>query len=191
DEAYQIPSEGAIKIAVRTQQILMLENRVADIVDPLGGSYYVESLTRRLEEEAEALIREVLDRGGMVQSIEDGFIQRQIADASAAYQRALEEKSEYIVGVNIHVEPETDLPFDQFVLDPGLVERQVKRTQAIRRSRSQSEVGSALKEIEQAAKGGQNMMPAVVRAINAHATIGEICDVLRGVFGVYRAPLVY
>jgi methylmalonyl-CoA mutase N-terminal domain/subunit len=191
DEAYQIPSEGAIKIAVRTQQILGLENRVADVVDPLGGSYYVESLTTRLEEEAEQLIREVLDRGGMVQSIEDGFIQRQIADASAAYQRALETKSEYIVGVNIHVEPEAALPFEPFVLDPGLGERQIKRTQGIRRARPQAEHAAALKEVEQAARGGQNMMPGVVRAINAHGTVGEICDVLRGVFGEYRAPLVY
>ena len=93
DEAFQIPSEGAIKIAVRTQQILALENRVADVVDPLGGSYYVESLTTRLEEEAESLIRQVLDRGGMVRSIEDGFIQRQIADASAAYQQSVESGS--------------------------------------------------------------------------------------------------
>jgi len=191
DEAYQIPSEGAIKIAVRTQQILALENRVADVVDPLGGSYYVESLTTRLEEEAEQLIREVLDRGGMVQSIEDGFIQRQIADASAAYQRALEAKSEYIVGVNIHVEPEAPLPFEPFVLDPGLGDRQIKRTQSIRRSRSPAEHAAALKEIEAAARGGQNMMPGVVRAIRAQGTVGEICDVLRGVFGEYRAPLVY
>jgi methylmalonyl-CoA mutase N-terminal domain/subunit len=191
DEAYQIPSEGAIKIAVRTQQMLMLENRVADVVDPLGGSYYVESLTRRLEEEAEALIRQVLDRGGMVQSIEDGFIQRQIADASAAYQRALEAHSEYIVGVNIHFEQETQLPFEPFVLDPGLAERQIKRTQAIRRSRPQAEHAAALKEIEAAARGNVNVMPAVARAIQAHATVGEICDVLRGVYGVYRAPLVY
>lgn len=191
DEAYQIPSEGAIKIAVRTQQILMLENRVADVVDPLGGSYYVESLTTRLEEEAEALIRQVLDRGGMVQSIEDGFIQRQIADASASYQRALESHSEYIVGMNIHVEPEAPLPFEPFVLDPGLGERQIKRTQGIRRSRAQAEHASALKDVEAAARGGQNTMPAVVRAIKAQATVGEICDVLRGVFGEYRAPLVY
>lgn len=191
DEAYQIPSEGAIKIAVRTQQILALENRVADVVDPLGGSYYVESLTTRLEEEAEALIREVLDRGGMVQSIEDGFIQRQIADASAAYQRALETKSEYIVGVNIHVEPEAPLPFEPFVLDPGLGERQIKRTQGIRRSRPQAELAAALKEVEAAARGGQNTMPGVVRAIRAQGTVGEICDVLRGVFGEYRAPIVY
>jgi methylmalonyl-CoA mutase N-terminal domain/subunit len=191
DEAYQIPSEGAIKIAVRTQQILMLENRVADVVDPLGGSYYVESLTTRLEEEAEALIRQVLDRGGMVQSIEDGFIQRQIADASASYQRALESHSEYIVGMNIHVEPEAPLPFEPFVLDPGLGERQINRTQGIRRSRGQAEHASALKDIEAAARGEQNTMPAVVRAIKAQATVGEICDVLRGVFGEYRAPLVY
>jgi len=191
DEAYQIPSEGAIKIAVRTQQILALENRVADVVDPLGGSYYVESLTTRLEEEAEALIREVLDRGGMVQSIEDGFIQRQIADASAAYQQAVEAKQEFIVGVNVHAEPEGDLPFEPFVLDPGLAERQIKRTQGIRRSRAQAEVASALKAVEQAARNRENTMPSTVRAIKAQATVGEICDVLRGVFGEYRAPIVY
>src|SRR6185503_17555004 len=104
-------------------------------------------------------------------------------DASAAYQRALETKNEYIVGVNIHVEPEAPLPFEPFVLDPGLGDRQIKRTQA--------EHASALKEIEAAARGGQNMMPGVVRAINAQGTVGEICDVLRGVFGEYRAPLVY
>jgi methylmalonyl-CoA mutase N-terminal domain/subunit len=191
DEAYQIPSEGAIKIAVRTQQILALENRVADVVDPLGGSYYVEALTDRLEQEAETLIGQILERGGMVHSIEDGFIQRQIADASAAYQRDLEAKKEFIVGVNVQVEPEAALPFEPFVLDPGLADRQIKRTQSIRRSRPQAEVGSALKEIEQAAVGGQNVMPAVVRAIKAQATVGEMCNVLRQVFGEYRAPLVY
>ncbi|MEZ4586679.1 MAG: methylmalonyl-CoA mutase family protein [Gemmatimonadales bacterium] len=191
DEAYQIPSEGAIKIAVRTQQILALENRVADVVDPLGGSYYVESLTTELEEEAESLIREVLDRGGMVQSIEDGFIQRQIADASAAYQQAVEAKREFIVGVNVHAEPEGDLPFEPFVLDPGLAERQIKRTQGIRRSRAQAEVAGALKAVEEAARNRENTMPSTVRAIEAHATVGEICDVLRGVYGEYRAPIVY
>lgn len=191
DEAFQIPSEGAIKIAVRTQQILALENRVAEIVDPLGGSYYVENLTNRLEEEGEALIREILDRGGMVKSIEDGFIQRQIADSAAAYQRDLETKKEFIVGMNIHIDPEEPLPFEPFVLDPGMGERQIKRTQGIRRARSQAEFSGALKEIEQAARGGQNTMPSVVRAIRAQATVGEICDVLRGVFGEYRAPIVY
>jgi methylmalonyl-CoA mutase N-terminal domain/subunit len=191
DEAYQIPSEGAIKIAVRTQQILALESRVADVVDPLAGSYYVESLTARLEEEAEALIRRVLDRGGMVQSIEDGFIQQQIADSSAAFQHAVEANREYVVGMNIHVEPEAPLPFEPFVLDPDLAERQITRTRSVRRSRPQAEVASALKEIEAASRGGHNVMPAVVRAIKAQSTVGEMCDVLRGVFGEYRAPLVY
>ncbi len=191
DEAFQIPSEGAIKIAVRTQQILALENRVLDVVDPLGGSYYVENLTNRLEQEGEALIRQILDRGGMVQCIEDGYIQRQIADAAAAYQSALETKDEFIVGVNVNVDPEAPLPFEPFVLDPGLGERQIKRTQSIRRSRRQAETASALKEIKEAAVGTANMMPAVVRAIKAQATVGEICDVLREVFGEYRAPIVY
>ena len=191
DEAYQIPSEGAIKIAVRTQQILALETRVADVVDPLAGSYYVESLTTRLEEEAESLIRRVLDRGGMVRSIEDGFIQQQIADSSAEFQRAVEANQEYVVGVNIHAEPEAPLPFEPFVLDPGLGQRQINRTQSIRRSRPQAELGSALKEVEAAARGGKNVMPSVVRAIKAQATVGEICDLLRGVHGEYRAPLVY
>ena len=191
DEAFQIPSEGAIKIAVRTQQILELENRVADVVDPLGGSYYVENLTNRLEEEAEALIRQVLDRGGMVRSIEDGFIQRQVADASAEFQRALEAKQEFMVGVNIHVDQEQALPFEPFELDPGLAERQLTRLRAVRRSRGQAELSGALKELRGAATAGDNVMPAIVRAIKAQATVGEMCDVLRDIFGGYRGPIVF
>jgi len=191
DEAFQIPSEGAIKIAVRTQQILALENRVTDVVDPLAGSYYVEHLTDRLEAEAEALLREILDRGGMVRSIEDGFIQRQIADTSAAFQQALEAKEEYVVGVNVHVDEETDLPFEAFELDPDLAERQIRRTQDVRKSRRQAEVGSSLKEIKQAAINGDNVMPAVVRGIKAQATVGEMCDVLREVYGGFRAPIIF
>jgi methylmalonyl-CoA mutase N-terminal domain/subunit len=191
DEAFQIPSEGAIKIAVRTQQILELESRVADVVDPLAGSYYVENLTNRLEAEAESLLRKVLDRGGMVASIEDGYIQQQVADAAADYQRALEGKTEYMVGVNIHVDEESKLPFDPFVLDPTVGERQIKRLQSIRRSRGQAELSAALKEVRGAAVGHQNVMPAVVRAIRAQATVGEICDVLREEYGGYRAPIVY
>ncbi len=191
DEAFQIPSEGAIKIAVRTQQILALENRVTDVVDPLAGSYYVEHLTDRLEAEAESLLREILDRGGMVRSIEDGFIQRQIADTSAAFQQALEAKEEYVVGVNVHVDEETDLPFEPFRLDPDLAERQIRRTQGVRKSRAQAEVGRSLKEIRQAAVGGDNVMPGVVRAIRAQATVGEMCDVLREVYGGFRAPIIF
>jgi methylmalonyl-CoA mutase N-terminal domain/subunit len=191
DEAFQIPSEGAIKIAVRTQQILALESRITDVVDPLGGSYYVEELTDRLEAEAESLIRQVLDRGGMIRSIEDGFIQRQIADASAEYQRALEVKEEFIVGVNVHVEKESELPFEPFQLDHNLAERQIERTQAVRKTRAHAEVSRSLKEIREAAVEGRNVMPAVVRAISAQVTVGEMCDVLRDVYGGYRAPIIF
>ncbi len=191
DEAYQIPSEGAIKIAVRTQQILALESRVADVVDPLAGSYYVEELTRRLEDEAESLLRRVLERGGMVASIQDGFIQRQIADASAAYQKALEDGREFIVGVNAFGDADDALPFEPFELDPRVAERQVARTLRVREARDHTEVAAALREIERAARGAENVMPHVSRAVRANATVGEICGVLRDVFGGYRPPLVY
>ena len=164
---------------------------MTDVVDPLGGSFYVENLTNRLEEEAETLIRQILDRGGVVQSIEDGFIQRQIADSAAAYQTALEAKEEFMVGVNIHVDQEGPLPFDPFQLDPGLGERQIKRLNEVRRARSQVELARALKDVKQAAMGTDNVMPAVVRAVRAHGSVGEICDVLREVFGGYRGPIVY
>jgi methylmalonyl-CoA mutase N-terminal domain/subunit len=191
DEAFQIPSEGAIKIAVRTQQILQLESRVMDVVDPLGGSYYVEDLTNRLEGEAEALINTVMDRGGIVRCIEEGYIQQQVADAAADFQRQLEQKEAFTVGVNIHVDEETDLPFDPFVLDASVSERQIKRLQAVRRSRGQAEVAASLKEVRAAAIAKENVMPSVSRAVKAQATVGEICDVLREVYGGYRPPIVY
>jgi len=192
DEAYQLPSEGAIKIAVRTQQILALESRVADVVDPLAGSYYVEDLTRRLEGEAEALIRRILERGGMVACIESGFIQRQIADASAAYQRAVESGEEAIVGVNaLQEEEDEELPFASFEVDPVATQRQIERTRRVRASRDQAEAAAALRELGRAARGTDNVMPHVARAVRARCTLGEICDVLREVFGEYRPPTVY
>jgi methylmalonyl-CoA mutase N-terminal domain/subunit len=191
DEAFQIPSEGAIKIAVRTQQILQLENRITDVVDPLGGSYYVEDLTNRLEGEAESLIRKVLDRGGIIRSIEDGYIQQQVADAAAEFQRQLEQKESFTVGVNIHVDEESELPFDPFVLDEGVSERQLNRLKEVRRTRGQAELSSSLKEVRAAAIAKENIMPSVSRAVKAQATVGEICDVLREVYGGYRAPIVY
>ena len=127
----------------------------------------------------------------MVHSIEDGFVQRHIADSAAAFQRDLETQKEFMVGMNIHIDPEAPLPFEPFELDPGLGERQIKRTQGIRRSRGQAETTSALKDIKQAATNGDNVMPAVARAVKAQATVGEMCDVLREVFGTYRGPIVY
>ena len=193
DEAFQIPSEKAIKTAVRTQQIIAEETGVADVVDPLAGSYYVEHLTDKLEEEASDLIGEIDRRGGMVACIEEGFVQQQIADSSAAFQRDVELGERTIVGANAHVEEESDeLDEDMlFQVDPAAVERQVARLRQVRADRSGREVKKALDDVRSAAKQGRNIMPAVSEAVRASASGGEVCDALRDVFGDYRAIAVF
>lgn len=193
DEAYQIPSEKAIKVAVRTQQILAHESRIADIVDPLAGSYFIESLTDQLEEEARALIEEIEKRGGMVACIEEGFIQKQIADSAAAYQRAVEAGEEIIVGVNAYAEEESGELTDDlfFQVAPEVVERQIARLRQVRAERSGREVNRILGELRQAAQQNRNIVPHVFDAVRAYASIGEICDVLREVFGEYRAIPIF
>jgi methylmalonyl-CoA mutase N-terminal domain/subunit len=193
DEAYQIPSEKAIKIAVRTQQVLAHESGVADVVDPLAGSYFVETLTDQIEEEAWALMKEIEQRGGMVACIEEGFIQKQIADSAVAFQRAVESGEEIIVGVNAHVEEESGELTDDlfFQVDSATVERQITRLRQVRAERSGREVGRTLGELRQAAQQGRNIMPHVYDAVCAYASVGEICDVLREVLGEYRAIPVF
>jgi len=192
DEAFQVPSEEAIKIAVRTQQLLLLENRVGDVVDPLAGSYYVESLTNEIEAAAEDLIVTVLDRGGMVASIEDGFVQRRIADSAAEYQADLESGDEHMIGINVfNDDEEGELPFSDFVVDPGVSDRQIARLEQVRRERDGTHVTRLLHEFEQAARGDTNLMPLVSELVKAHASVGEICDVLRGVFGEYKPLSIY
>ncbi|MEE9199020.1 MAG: methylmalonyl-CoA mutase family protein [Dehalococcoidia bacterium] len=186
DEAYQIPSEKAIKIAVRTQQILANETGVADVVDPLAGSYFIESLTDRLEEETWALMEEIERRGGMVACIEEGFIQRQIADSAAAFQRDIEAGDRVVVGTNAFVEEESGELSDDlfFEVDPTTSERQITRLRQVRAERSS-------REVRQAAQQGRNVMPSVYDAVRAYASVGEICDVLREVFGDYRATPIF
>jgi methylmalonyl-CoA mutase N-terminal domain/subunit len=193
DEALQIPSAKAIKIAVRTQQILAGEAGVGDVVDPLAGSYYIESLTDRLEEEAWSLMNEIERRGGMVACIEEGFIQRQIANSSADFQRRVESGEQTIVGVNTCVEEEDeDLRSDLFFqVDPTAAERQLARLRQVRAERSPRDVSRALAAIKTAATSGANIMPPVYEAVTALTSIGEICDVLRDVFGEYRALPIF
>ncbi|MEK9163729.1 MAG: methylmalonyl-CoA mutase family protein [Chloroflexota bacterium] len=193
DEAFQIPSEKAIKIAVRTQQILAHETGAADVVDPLAGSYYVESLTDRLEEEALSLMNEIERRGGMVACIEAGFIQKQIANSAADFQRAVEAGEQIIVGMNAYAEEESGELSDDlfFQVDPATTERQVARLRQTRAERSGVDVSRALAELKQAAKNGRNIMPSVTEAVTAYASIGEICDVLREVFGEYKALSIF
>ncbi len=190
DEALALPSEHAVQIALRTQQILAYESGVGDTVDPLGGSYFVESLTDTLEADAKKLIERIDALGGAVNAIEQGFQQREIQDASYRFQVEIEKKERTIVGVNRF---QTEEPPIEGLLrvDPRVGERQTAKLAKIRRERDQAKVDAILKRIEQAAHGTENTMPLFVEAVEAYTTIGEICDVLRGVWGEQRDALVF
>ncbi len=190
DEALALPSEHAVQIALRTQQILAYESGVGDTVDPLGGSYFVESLTDTLEADAEKLIARIDALGGAVNAIEQGFQQREIQDASYRFQVEIEKKERTIVGVNRF---QTEEPPIEGLLrvDPRVGERQTAKLAKIRKERDQAKVDAILKRIEQAAHGTENTMPLFVEAVEAYTTIGEICDVLRGVWGEQRDALVF
>jgi methylmalonyl-CoA mutase N-terminal domain/subunit len=193
DEAFAIPSEEAIKIAVRTQQILLHETGAADVVDPLAGSYYVESLTSKIEEEAHDLIRRIDDMGGMIEAITSGYANQIIADSAWEQQVEIEEKERVIVGVNDFVDDDTSTAgIEIFRLDEGILERQLERLERVKRERENRRVAETLRAIDQAAPDLQrNLMPLIEDAVRAHATVGEICDVLRGAWGEYQPSTVF
>jgi len=184
DEALSLPSEKAVRLALRTQQILAHESGVANTIDPSGGSFVIESLTDRLESEASDLIREVDRRGGMRKAIESGWVQRQIADSSYRFQTELERGERTVVGVNAYVEGSGSVPL--YRADPKLEAEQVRRLRAFRKARNAKAVDRALRELERAAGSKANLMPAILSGVRGNATLGEISDVLRSSFGTYR-----
>ncbi len=184
DEAYATPSEGAVTIALRTQQILAFENGVADAVDPLGGSYYIESLTDTIEAEAEDYIKRIDEMGGALAAIEQGFPQREIQESSYRYQKAVEAQTRVVVGVNKFVTSYEKPPILR--VDPGVSKRQIERLTKVKKDRDNKKVDAALKKLGETARGTGNTMPAFIECAEAYATIGEMCDVLRGVFGEQR-----
>ena len=184
DEAYATPSEEAVTIALRTQQLLAYENGIADSVDPLAGSYLVESLTDTIETEAIDYIDKIDGMGGAMHAIEQGFPQREIQDSSYRYQKAVEAGEKVIVGVNKFVSTYAKLPLLR--LDPEVANKQRERLANLRRDRDNVKVKAALSNLEGVAKGTDNTVPAFMECVAAYATIGEICDVLRGVFGEQR-----
>ena len=190
DETLALPTERAVKIALRTQQVLAYETGVANTVDPLGGSYYVESLTARMEEEAEEYFRRIDEMGGVIPAIEEGFFQREIGDAAYRYQKALDEGRQTMVGVNRFVE-EDEAPMDTLKIDPRPEEEQAARLKALRARRSDGAVRTALEEMRSTARGGGNLMPPILEAVSAYATLGEQVDALRDVFGPYREPATF
>jgi methylmalonyl-CoA mutase N-terminal domain/subunit len=185
DEAYATPSEEAVTIALRTQQVLAYENGVADSVDPLAGSYFVESLTDTLEAEAMGYIERIDSMGGALAAIEQGFPQREIQESSYRYQKDIESERRVVVGVNKFVSSYPK-PSGLLRLDPEVAKRQKERLARVKQERNGDAVSAALKKLEGAARGTENTMPAFLECVAAYATIGEICDVLRDVFGEQR-----
>ena len=184
DEAWALPSEQAALLALRTQQIIAEESGAADTVDPLGGSYYLESLTAQVEEAAYDYFRRIEDMGGVIPAIESGYIQREIADASYAQQREFDSGEQVTVGINAYAD-DSELTIPLLKVDMEGERRQVSRLEEVRRTRDNREVASALQQLEVAAGRSENLMPPILEAVRAYATLGEIMGVLRNRFGEY------
>jgi methylmalonyl-CoA mutase N-terminal domain/subunit len=189
DETLALPTEEAVKLALRTQQIVAHESEVANSVDPLGGSYYVEALTNRLEEGALDYFHKLDDMGGMVTAIERGFPQREILDASQRYQREVERKERVVVGINDYVERE-ERPIPTLKVRPEVEHEQVARLADLRKSRDPFKMAGAVEALQEAVACGENVMPYLIEAVKAKATLGEICAALKEVLGTYREPVV-
>ena len=190
DEALALPTEKAVRIALRTQQIIAEESGVTHTVDPLGGSYYVEWLTDEMERRAREYFRRIDELGGVIPAIEAGFFHREIADASYRYQRQVEAGEITVVGVNKYVLAEEEQPEILRVPDE-VQERQVQRLRDIRRTRDNRRVSQALRDLKAAARSGENLMPRLLECARAYATLGEMCDTLREVFGEYRDRAIF
>jgi len=189
DEALSLPTEEAVQIALRTQQLIACETGVTETVDPLAGSYYIESLTNRIEDEATAYINKIDELGGSVPAIEQGFIQKEIQNAAYGYQKAIESGDRSVVGLNIY-QTDSEKPSNLLRMDPEVRNRQVARLEKLRKERDSNAAAKALKNLEETARGNENVMVPILDAVKAYATLGEICDVLRGVFGEYQPSAI-
>jgi methylmalonyl-CoA mutase, N-terminal domain len=185
DESLALPTEDSARIALRTQQIIAEESGVANTVDPLAGSYFVETLTDRLEQEAWSYIKRIEQMGGIVAAIEQGFPQREIAEAAYVYQRQVDGGDKIVVGVNRHSEGDV-LKTPTLKIGPGVEETQVARLRATRAGRDRARHAQTIEGLTRTARAGKNLMPAILDAVRAYASVGEICDALKPVFGVYR-----
>jgi len=190
DESLALPSEAAVKIALRTQQIIAEESGVANTVDSVGGSYYVENLTDQIEGKAEEMIRKIDNLGGMLSAIEKGYVQKEIAESSYRHQREVESGERPVVGVNVF-STRRRKHIETLRINPELERKQVASLLRFKQSRDNALVGKTLDGVKASACNEVNLMPSLLHAVTANATLGEICDVLREVFGEYRAPQVF
>ncbi len=191
DEAWCLPTEDAVRIALRTQQVLAYESGVANTIDPLGGSYYIEWLTNQMEEETYKYFDKVEAMGGVIAAIEKGFFQREIAESAYRYQREIETKKRIIVGVNDFVLEGEDLSIPVLKIDPEVEKKQVARLNKVRKERDNQRVQETLDALRKASEGTDNVMPHIVEAVKAYASVGEICDVWREIWGEWEEPKIF
>jgi len=190
DETYALPTEKAVKIALRTQQLVAYETGVTNIIDPLGGSYCIEALTNEMEKGVYEYFDKINSMGGVVPAIEKGFFQKEISHSAYAYQKALERKEKYQVGVNIFEEAEK--PAIEYLKIPAEVEKaQIRALRKIKKTRNDAKVKETLKQLRKAAAGGENLMPRILDCVRAYATLGEMCNMLKEEFGVYKEPIIF
>jgi methylmalonyl-CoA mutase N-terminal domain/subunit len=187
DETLALPTEQAVMVALRTQQIIAEETGVANTIDPLGGSYAVEALTDRMEREAMVYIDKIDELGGMLKAIEVGYPQREIAESAFLYQRQLEQNIKTVVGVNKYSIPE-EIPIEVLKIDPAMEERQIQRVRKMKRERNSTALKEALTRVAEACRSGENLMEPICEAVRRDATVGEISDIYRAEFGVYKDP---
>lgn len=187
DEALALPSEESVMIALRTQQIVANESGVADVADPMGGSYYLEWLTNKVEEEANKYIATIDEMGGALEAVKKGYVQRELLRTAYDYQRAVDSGEQPVVGLNCFTVDEKP-SFQLLEIDPSVENRQIERLRRLRESRDNKKVSEVLDRVRKVADSDENIMPVLIEAVKTYATVGEITDVLRGVFGEYREP---
>jgi methylmalonyl-CoA mutase N-terminal domain/subunit len=191
DEAYALPSDQAVLVALRTQQLIAYESGVVDTVDPVAGSYYVEHLTNEIEEKATKYIEQIDTMGGAVAAIEKGFMQREITESAYRYQKEVESKKRIVVGVNEFLSEE-EAPIKILQINPEIEERLVERLQQTKKERNKAKVNEALSKLHSTAeRENENLMPSMLEAVKEYATLGEICGVLREVFGEYKPSTIF
>jgi methylmalonyl-CoA mutase N-terminal domain/subunit len=190
DEALALPSEKAVRIALRTQQILAHESGTANTVDPLAGSYFIEDLTNTIEEQAHNYIKKIDAMGGVLKAIETGFVQKEIQESSYTYQKNVESDQRTVVGVNQYTIDE-EITIDLLKMDPEIEKKQKKLLKKVKETRDTKKVEEKLQDLRKAAETDQNVMPLIVEAAKQYATIGEMCDILRDVFGEYKPPTIF
>ncbi len=189
DEALALPTEQSARIALRTQQIIAYESGATQTIDPLAGSYYIESLTNQIESNALVYLEKIAAMGGMLKAIERGFVQQEIQNAAYIYQQAVDRKDAIVVGVNAFgLDQEKSIPLQR--IDESLERKQVERLQALRAKRDRAKCQATLQRIEEAARGTDNLMPVIVEAVEANATVGEISDAMRHIYGEYKETVV-